>query len=118
MLVTGNTRRRRHRRGILSAFCRVWAILALVLMPLSMTGLPASAADAGPASVSLPCEGHQQPAQAPLRHAHCTSCAAIRAPDVAPPAMTIVRAPILDDRNERVLLGRTLDVATPPPKDA
>jgi hypothetical protein len=99
-----------------TAFLRLIALFALILMPLSMASAPASAqpTSAGPAGH---CDDHQQPAKAPAGpQAHCTACAALPAIDApAPIAELSPETPILISLAD-FLAGIEPDTATPPPK--
>jgi hypothetical protein len=61
-----------------SALLRTLLLIALALMPLSMTG--AAAAAPSPAAASGHCDDHQKPADAPAKmNLHCATCAALPA---------------------------------------
>jgi hypothetical protein len=106
------------RGGMRPLLSRLLAILALVLMPISMTGAPAMASDHGQAA-AIPCDSHEQPAEStPDRQAHCTSCVVTPAPSSNFADDPLAPVAILADRSERLLLGILLDVATPPPRAA
>jgi hypothetical protein len=104
------------RGGMLPLLSRLLAVLALVLMPVTMTA-PASAAEHGQVEALMPCDGHEQPSQsAPDRRVHCTSCVAVAEPGVASPDALLEPTAILADPDQRLLLGILLEVATPPPR--
>ena len=97
---------------MVSAFLRLLALVALVLMPLSMASAPAAAP-----SVAGHCDDQQQPAKAPAgQQVHCTACAALPAIDTpAPLAKLTPRMPTVIALAS-FLAGIEPDTATPPPK--
>ena len=106
-----------HARGMLAAMFRLLTVASFVLMPLAMPNAPVAAAAREPAAVSMPCEGHKQPAEpAPTGKVHCIACVAIAEPDATVPAPTVQPLPVLVDTGGRLLLGLAPEVATPPPK--
>lgn len=99
-----------------SAVLRLLALIALVLMPLSMASTPASA-QPGVSAPAGHCDDHQQPAKAPAGpQMHCTACSALPAMDA--PAAVAEMTPQLPIRIAlaRFLAGIVPDTATPPPK--
>lgn len=102
---------------MLPLLTRLLVALALVLMPLTMTAAPASAVEHGQVASSMPCNGHDEPSKSvPDRQAHCTSCVAVAEPTSASLDAPLQPITILADRDQRLLLGILLDVATPPPR--
>src|SRR5262245_55873240 len=99
-----------------SAVLRLLALIALVLMPLSMASAPASAQPAARAPAGH-CDDHQQPSKAPSGPLmHCTACAALPAIDTpAPIAELDPETPMLIALAS-FLAGIEPDTATPPPK--
>ena len=99
-----------------SALLRLFALFALVLMPLSMASAPASAQPVASAPAGH-CDDHQQPAKAPAGpQMHCTGCAALPAIDAPPPVAEIVPQMSLRVAVTTHLSGIEPDPATPPPK--
>lgn len=99
-----------------SAVLRLLALLALVLMPLSMASATASAQPAATAPAGH-CDDHQQPTKAPAGpQVHCTACAALPAMDA--PAEIAEMAPQMPllIALASFLAGIEPDTATPPPK--
>jgi hypothetical protein len=99
-----------------SAVLRLFALFALVLMPLSMASAPASAHPAA-ATPAGHCDDQPQPAKAPAGpQMHCTACSALPANDAPTPVeemapqATLLVAPVSS------LTGIEPDIATPPPK--
>lgn len=118
MSVTIATAKWDRKGGMLPFLSRLLAVLALALMPISMTSAPAVAADRSQAA-AMPCDSHEQPSEStPDRQAHCASCVAVAGPGAALVEDRLEPVAILADRNERLLLGILLDVATPPPRAA
>jgi hypothetical protein len=99
---------------------RLLALIALVLMPFTMTAAPAEAHAIPQGLSEQHCSDHQQPASSPaLDMAQCMlMCAALPASEplnISPP--DVPRAPrqiTLDDP----IIGIILDIATPPPRTA
>ena len=99
-----------------SALVRLLALFALVLMPLSMAGSPASAQPAA-AAPSSHCNEHQQPADMPSgQQMHCMACAGLPAVEPPAPAPTMrPETPALSALAD-FAAGIRPDTATPPPK--
>src|SRR5690349_3498799 len=98
-----------------SAFLRLVALLALVLMPLSMASAPASAQPTASAPAGH-CDEHQQPAKAPGPQMHCTACAALPAIDAPTLVAEMSLAVPMIIALASSLAGIEPDTATPPPK--
>lgn len=126
--VTKTKVKRIGRGGMQAAFSRLLAILALVLMPIGMSGTPASASTSASALASasasdrgqvatMACGSHKEPSEpAPDREAHCASCIAVADPGAAFAEDPLESSADLADRGGRLLLGIRPDVATPPPR--
>ena len=99
-----------------SAVLRLLALVALLLMPLSMASAAASAQPNAVAPTGH-CDDHQQPAKAPTgSQVHCTACAALPAVDTpAPSAELRPEMPMLIAL-AGFMAGIEPDTATPPPK--
>jgi hypothetical protein len=99
-----------------TAFFRLLALLALVLMPLSMASAPASAQPTAAAPAGH-CDDHQQPAKAPAGpQVHCTACAALPAIDTPAPVSELAPEMPMLIALAGFLAGIEPDTATPPPK--
>ena len=99
-----------------SAVLRLLALFALVLMPLSMAGAPASAQPVAEAPAGH-CDDHPQPAKAPAgTQVHCTACAALPAIDMAAPIAELAPETPMLIALAGFLTGIEPDTATPPPK--
>jgi hypothetical protein len=108
--------RRAYAVGMASAVLRLIALIALVLMPLSMASAPASAHPNATASAGH-CDDHQQPAKAPSGpQMHCTACAALPAMDAPVPIAELAPEMPLIIAFSTFLPGIEPDTATPPPK--
>ena len=103
-------------RTMASAVLRLLALVALVLMPLSMASAPAAAQPVGGVPAGH-CDDHQQPPKAPGgQQIHCMACAALPAMDApAPIAGLTPRMPAVIAL-ESSLSGIDPDTDTPPPK--
>lgn len=103
---------------MLRPIAKLLALIALVLMPLSMGSAPA-AAHARASAPASHCDEHQKPADTPGGYQlHCTACAALPAMD-APMAIAELRpeTPLRTELTEFVT-GIEPEIATPPPKAA
>ena len=99
-----------------SAFLRLIALFALMLMPLSMASAPASAQPAAAVPAGH-CDEHQQPAKAPAGpQVHCTACAALPAIDAPAPVAELNPSMPMIIALASFLTGIEPDTATPPPK--
>ena len=102
--------------GMAAAFFRFVMLVALSLMPFSMSGaaaapLPAAASEAGH------CGENQKPADAPSApKAHCAACAALPAAEVPIAVAQLRPALLLEVEAERWIAEREPDIDTPPPK--
>lgn len=102
---------------MLPLLTRLLAVLALVLMPVTMTASPAFAAEHGQVATSMPCGDHDQPSKSSSdRPGHCTSCVAVAEPTFASLHAPMQLVALLADRDQRLMLGVLLEVATPPPR--
>ncbi|HEU0285319.1 MAG TPA: hypothetical protein VFR52_09275 [Sphingomicrobium sp.] len=99
-----------------AAFFRFVMLVALSLMPFSMSGAMAAPVQTAAKSGGH-CDEHQKPADAPSApKAHCAACAALPAGD-APVAVAELRpALLLEVEPERWITEREPDIDTPPPK--
>lgn len=100
------------------AVLRLVALFALILMPLSMAGAPASAQPAAAAPAGH-CDDHQKPADAPkTQQMHCTGCSAL--PVMEPPLPFAEMSPEAPVELRPVVLSAGIipETATPPPKFA
>lgn len=106
---------------MIAALTRLLTLIALMLMPLGMTGAPAVASPM-PASRMMAsadhCDDESHPNPAPGSKMDCAAlCTALPATDAPEPA------PILQPTAPRLIGGATpftgidLEVATPPPKN-
>ena len=102
-----------------SALMKLLALIALVMMPLGMTGAPALAAPVAPAgTMAGHCDQQKEQDKAPAsKKMDCAAaCTAIPAPETAEPA------PVLRPRAPRTIAlvapfaGIVLEIATPPPR--
>ena len=107
---------------MLAAVLRLFALLALVVMPLGMTAAPVAAAP-GADAIAAPqaghCDDHQQPADSPVKaKAHCAGCAAL-VPPLASPQIAELR-PQAPTHIRLSYFGTAFEpeIATPPPKFA
>jgi len=99
-----------------SAVFRLFALFALVLMPLSMASAPASAQPTA-SSPAGHCDDHQMPSKAPAGpQIHCTACAALPAIDAPVPVVEMAPQPPMLIALASFLAGIEPDTATPPPK--
>jgi hypothetical protein len=109
-----------YRAVMIARVLRLLTLVALALMPFTMSAAPAKAHAMPQATAEEHCGDHQQPASAPvLDMAQCMlMCAALPASEplsISPP--DVPRAPrqlALDDP----IIGIILDIATPPPRTA
>jgi len=99
-----------------SAVLRMLALIALILMPLSMASAPASAQPVAAAPAGH-CDDHQKPSEIPAGpQMHCTACAALPAMEAPAPIPELSpQAPMLIALAS-FLTGIEPDTATPPPK--
>jgi hypothetical protein len=99
-----------------AVFFRFVMLVALSLMPFSMSGAAAAPVWVA-ASESGHCGDHQKPADSPSApKAHCAACAALPAAE-APIAVEEMRpALLLGVEAERWMAEREPDIDTPPPK--
>ena len=90
-------------------------LVALSLMPFSMTSASAAAA---PLLASEHCADHQKPTDAPAApNPHCAACAALPAVET-PAAVEDLRPTLqLTDRAEQWLTEQEPETDTPPPKN-
>jgi len=117
MLVNAGKAGWRYGSRMVSMLFRLLAVASFLLMPLAMMGVPAAAADRAAAATSMPCDGHDEPAdEAPEGKSHCGACVALAQPLPAASAAATKPAAALIDRNAGLLLGHAPEVATPPPK--
>jgi len=99
-----------------STVLRLLALIALVLMPLSMTSASASAQPNATAPAGH-CDDHQQPAKVPAGpQVHCTACAALPAIDTPVPIAELSPETPMLIALAAFLAGIEPDTATPPPK--
>lgn len=99
-----------------STVLRLLALIALVLMPLSMTSASASAQPNATAPAGH-CDDHQQPAKVPAGpQVHCTACAALPAIDTPVPIAELSPETPMLIALAAFLSGIEPDTATPPPK--
>jgi hypothetical protein len=110
---------RRRSRVAVAVTVRVMALLAYVLMPLAV-GSGSAAAATQEQSVISPCEGHQQPSkdELPTQKQHCASCIALPMLDDTPAQITKISRVLVAINLPSQLIGKELEVATPPPKFA
>ena len=105
---------------MIAAFMRLLALLALALMPLGMTGAPATASPM-PANHAMAsadhCDEQGDQDQAPASRMDCTAmCTALPASESAAPSL------VLKPKAPRTIAvanpfdGIILEIATPPPK--
>jgi hypothetical protein len=99
-----------------AAFFRFVMLVALSMMPFSMSGAAAAPVPIA-ASGSGHCGDHQKPADSPSApKAHCAACAALPAAE-APIAVEEIRpALLLNVEAEQWIAEREPDIDTPPPK--
>ena len=92
-------------------------LIALSLMPFSMSGAAAASVPTATAETGGHRDDHQKPADAPSApKAHCAACAALPAID-APLAVAELRPAMLRNiEAERRITEREPDIDTPPPK--
>ena len=99
-----------------SAVLRLVALVALMLMPLSMASAPAAAQPVAGAPAGH-CDDHQKPADAPSApQVHCTACTALPAIDVPAPIAELAPTMPMLIALAGFLAGIEPDIATPPPK--
>ena len=99
-----------------SAVLRLLALIALVLMPLSMASATVSAQPNASAPASH-CDDHQRPSKAPAApQMHCPGCAALPAIDAPAPVAELDPETPLHIALAALLSGIEPDTATPPPK--
>ena len=99
-----------------AAFIKFTMLVALSLMPFSMSG-----ATAAPVSVASAesghCGDHQKPADAPSApKAHCAACAALPVSDATAVVEKLRPALLLNVEAQRWIAEREPDIDTPPPK--
>ena len=103
--------------NMMSAVLRLFALAALLLMPLGTGSMVAAAAPPTAVSGEGHCGDHQKPADAPTKMSlHCASCSALPASsdvadlsDLRPELPRLIVASAVPHENE-------LEIATPPPK--
>lgn len=107
-------------RRMTAALLRVLTLLALVLMPLGMTGAPAAASPM-PASHDMATMGHcdEQPGQdeAPVSKMDCTAmCTALPATEGPTPASVLKPKAPRTIAIAMPFVGMVPEIATPPPR--
>ena len=115
--VIARTGGRAYRPRMVSAVLRLFALAALILMPLGTGSVVVAAEPQSEASGEGYCGDHQKPADAPAKMSlHCASCSALPASDdvvevteLRPDLPRLIVAAKAPSQNE-------LEIATPPPK--
>ena len=101
-----------------AAVLRLFALLALMLMPLGMAGAPAHAQSAASAPAGH-CDEHQKqkPVDVPsAATVHCTGCAALPAIEAPPPIAELRPQMPMRLAPAELIEGIEPETATPPPR--
>ena len=104
-----------------AALVRLVTLLALLLMPLGMSGAPAIA-QPSPVNHSMAQKGHcdqnsdQEKAPDRSRQMHCAMCAALPASEPPAPSAGLRPSPPRILATVAAFHGIELEIATPPPK--
>jgi hypothetical protein len=112
---------RGHMRPVSKALTSLFALVALLLMPLGMSGASAAAASStGQETTAAPCDGHggdngAAPAKA---EQHCAACIAVPTAGAPQAALALLPTAARSIASATPVLGLEPEVTTPPPKDA
>ena len=111
---------RGHMWPVSKALTSLFALIALLLMPLGMSGASAAAAwPTGPETAAAPCEGHGSEKDAAPAEAdqHCATCMAVPVAGVAQAPVALLPKAPRSMVSATPFLGLEPEVSTPPPKD-
>jgi hypothetical protein len=106
--------------GMASVVLRILALMALVLMPLGMISMSASATtmnEVAAARVADHCAEHQMPASAPSEaQMHCSACAALPAAAATTRLTELITTAPVHIRCTHFVPAFEPEIGTPPPR--